>query len=71
MVNKGKIDMKDNFDRTMNFWNIGLTDWFKTKFLGYEEVKVRARNKKGHFVKDDPKTKKNEAYKTSLRKKKK
>ena len=38
--------MKDNFDRTMNFWNIGLTDWFKIKFLGYEEVKVRARNKK-------------------------
>tara|TARA_A100001201_G_C4014875_1_gene178763 strand:- start:60 stop:269 length:210 start_codon:yes stop_codon:yes gene_type:complete len=63
--------VKDNFDRTMNFWNIGLTDWFKTKFLGYEEVKVRARNKKGHFVKDDPKTKKNEAYKTVTRKRKK
>ena len=56
--------MKDNFDRTMNFWNIGLTDRFKTKFLGYEEVKLRARNKKGHFIKDDPKTKKNEAYTT-------
>ena len=56
--------MKDNFDRTMNFWNIGLTDWFKTTFLGIETVQVRARNAKGHFVKDDPKTKKNEAYKT-------
>ena len=64
MVNKGKIDMKDNFNRTMNFWNMGLTDWFKTTFLGYEEVIVRTRNKKGHFVKDDPKTKKNEAYKS-------
>ena len=63
--------MKDNFDRTMNFWNIGLTDWFKIKFLGYEEVKVRARNKKGHFVADDPKTKKNDAYKTVTKRKKK
>ena len=41
---------------------IGLTDWFKKKFLGLEEVVVRARNKKGQYVKDDPKTKKNEAY---------
>ena len=34
---------------------------------GYE--KVRARDKKGRYIKDDPKTKKNEAY--TLRKKKK
>ena len=36
--------MKDNFDRTMNFWNIGLTDWFKTKFLGYETT-IRKKKK--------------------------
>ena len=47
-----------------NYWYIGLSEWFKTRFLGVETVTVRARNAKGHFVKDDPKTKKNEAYKT-------
>ena len=31
---------------------IGLTDWFKKKFLGLEEVVVRARNKKGQYVKE-------------------
>ena len=46
-----------------NYWYIGLSEWFKTRFLG-ETVTVRARNAKGHFVKDDPKTKNNEAYKT-------
>ena len=46
-----------------NYWYIGLSEWFKTSFLG-ETVTVRARNAKGQFVKDDPKTKKNEAYKT-------
>lgn len=35
---------------------IGLTTWFKTKFLGYEEKKVRARNKDGQFVGDDKST---------------
>ena len=54
-----------------NYWYIGLSEWFKTRFLGVETVTVRARNAKGHFIKDDPKTKKNEAYKTALRKKKK
>tara|TARA_R100001163_G_C5051464_1_gene188267 strand:+ start:578 stop:769 length:192 start_codon:yes stop_codon:yes gene_type:complete len=63
--------MKDNFDRTMNFWNIGLSEWFMDKFLNIQTVKVRARNEKGHFIADDPKTKKNEAYKTVTRKKKK
>tara|TARA_R100000458_G_C8190261_1_gene184202 strand:- start:576 stop:764 length:189 start_codon:yes stop_codon:yes gene_type:complete len=46
-----------------NYWYIGLSEWFKTSFLG-ETVTVRARNAKGHFIKDDPKTKKNEAYTT-------
>ena len=63
--------MKDNFDRTMNFWNIGLTEWFKTTFLGFEAVTVRARNEKGHFVADDPSTAKNEAYKKVYKRKKK
>ena len=44
-----------------NYWYIGLSEWFKTRFLGVETVTVRARNAKGHFIKDDPKTKKNEA----------
>ena len=50
-----------------NYWYIGLSEWFKTRFLG-ETVTVRARNAKGHFVKDDPKTKKKFAIevKTSL-----
>jgi len=39
-----------------------VKDWFMS---GYE--RVRARNSKGQYVKDDPKTKKNEAY--TLRKK--
>ena len=51
-----------------DYWYIGLKDWFKVRFLGAETVTVRARNKKGHFIKDDPKTKKNEAYKTVIKK---
>ena len=47
-----------------NYWYIGLSEWFKARFLGVETVTVRARNAKGHFIKDDPKTKKNEAYMT-------
>ena len=35
---------------------IGLTTWFKTRFLGYEEKKVRARNEDGRFVGDDEST---------------
>jgi hypothetical protein len=44
-----------------------IKDWFMS---GYE--RVRARDKKGRYVKDDPKTTKNEAYtlkKTKLTKK--
>ena len=40
-----------------------IKDWFMD---GYE--RVRARNSKGQYIKDDPKTKKNEAY--TLKKKK-
>ena len=51
-----------------DYWYIGLSEWFRTRFLDAETVTVRARNKKGHFVKDDPTTKKNEAYKTVIKK---
>ena len=50
-----------------NYWYIGLSEWFKARFLGVETVTVRARNAKGHFIKDDPKTKKNEAYMTATK----
>jgi len=46
-----------------NFWD---------KFTGTERVKVRARNKKGHYVADDKSTPDvNEAYTTKRVKKKK
>ena len=51
-----------------DYWYIGLSERFRTRFLDAETVTVRARNKKGHFVKDDPKTEKNEAYKTVIKK---
>ena len=52
---------------------IGLTKCFKENILGIKEetVTVRARNKKGHYVSDDPKTKKNEAYVTKKKAKSK
>ena len=50
--------------------DIGLTKWFKEKILGITEITVRARNKKGQYLKDDPKTKKNEAYTKKAVKKK-
>ena len=28
----------------------GLTNWFKTTFLGYEEKKVRARDEDGNLT---------------------
>ena len=34
-----------------------------------EEVRIRARNKKGHYVKDDPNTPENEAWTTKIVKK--
>ena len=45
-----------------NMWK-KIKDWLMD---GYE--RVRARNSKGQYIKDDPRTKKNEAY--TLRKKK-
>ena len=56
--------MDDNHPlQEINMWK-KIKDWFMS---GYE--RVRARDKKGRYIKDDPKTKKNEAY--TLRKKKK
>ena len=51
---------------------IGLATWFKTKFLGYEEKKVRARDEDGKYVGDDKSTPDvNEAYTTVAVKSKK
>ena len=41
-----------------NYWNIGISEWLRNKLFGTETVVVRARNKKGQYVKDNPKTKK-------------
>jgi len=41
----------------------------KTILAPTETVKVRARNKKGHYVKDDPSTPENEAWTTKVIKK--
>ena len=56
-----------------NYWYIGISEWLKNKLLGTETIVVRARNKAGQYLKDDPKTKKNEAFtkKTVKRKAKK
>ena len=53
-----------------NYWYIGISEWLKNKLLGTETIVVRARNKAGQYLKDDPKTKKNEAYTKKLVKKK-
>ena len=52
---------------------IGLTKCFKENILGIKEetVTVRARNKKGHYVADDPTTEQNEAYVTKKKTKSK
>ena len=41
----------------------------KTILVPTETVKVRARNNKGHYIKDDPDTPENEAWTTKLVKK--
>jgi len=41
----------------------------KTILTATETIKVRARNKKGHYVKDDPTTPENEAWTTKVVKK--
>jgi len=53
-----------------NYWYIGISEWLKNKLLGTETIVVRARNKAGQYLKDDPKTKKNEAYTKKVVKKK-
>ena len=61
--------MKEEVKR--NYWFIGLSKWFRNRFINITE-QVRARNSKGHFVKDDPATPANEAYKSvPVRKKRK
>ncbi len=69
VINKGDIKMKEEVKR--NYWFIGLSKWFRNRFINITE-QVRARNSKGHFVKDDPATPANEAYKSvPVRKKRK
>ena len=46
-----------------NYWYIGISEWLKNKLLGTETIVVRARNKAGQYLKDDPKTKKKTAKK--------
>ena len=53
-----------------NYWYNGISEWLKNKLLGTETIVVRARNKAGQYLKDDPKTKKNEAYTKKVVKKK-
>ena len=53
-----------------NYWYIGISEWLKNKLLGTETIVVRAGNKAGQYLKDDPKTKKNEAYTKKVVKKK-
>ena len=61
--------MKEEIKR--NYWFIGLSERFRNRIINITE-QVRARNSKGHFVKDDPATPTNEAYKTvPVRKKRK
>ena len=44
---------------------IGLSNWFKKTFLGYEEKRVRSRDEDGKYVGDDKSTPNiNEAYTT-------
>ena len=51
---------------------MGILSKFWDKFTGTEKVKVRSRNKKGHYVPDDKSTPNvNEAYTTKRVKKKK
>jgi len=52
-----------------NYWNIGLSAWFKNTFINTTE-RIRARNVKGRYVGDDKSTPDvNEAYVTVPRKK--
>jgi hypothetical protein len=49
-------------------WVIEVEE-IKTILVPTETVKVRARNTKGHYVKDDPDTPENEAWTTKVIKK--
>jgi len=54
-----------------NYWNIGLSDWFKNTFINTTE-RIRPRNLKGRYVGDDKSTPDvNEAYVTVPKKRSK
>ena len=63
LFRKGKIDhLAEKKEVNMA---IGLSTWFKTTFLGYEEKKIRTRDEDGKYVGDDKSTPDiNEAYTT-------
>ena len=51
-----------------NYWNLGLSDWFKNTFINTTE-RIRARNAIGRYVGDDKSTPDvNEAYVTVSKK---
>ena len=73
VVNMGQYveDMHKNVVASKNVDGNWVTEIEKIKAIlaPTETVKVRARNKKGHYVKDDPSTPENEAWTTKVIKK--
>ena len=73
VVNMGQYveDMHKNVVASKNVDGNWVTEVEKIKTIlaPTETVKVRARNKKGHYVKDDPSTPENEAWTTKVIKK--
>jgi len=73
VVNMGQYveDMHKNVVASKNVDGNWVTEVEKIKTIlaPTETVKVRARNKKGHYVKDDPSTPENEAWTTKVVKK--
>ena len=63
-INKNVVASKD----VEGNWVTEVTK-LKTILTATETIKVRARNKKGHYVKDDPTTPENEAWTTKVVKK--
>ena len=73
VVNMGQYveDMHKNVVASKNVDGNWVTEVEKIKTIlaPTETIKVRARNKKGHYVKDDPSTPENEAWTTKVVKK--
>ena len=66
-----KVFYKEKKMKKRNYWNIGLSAWFKNTFINTTE-RIRARNVKGRYVGDDKSTPDvNEAYVTVPKKRSK